>query len=119
MKQKMKHDDKKELLIFFLIAFGVVCIIETILFYELLSYIIIRLIHTICFAVFLAWAYMRTNNIWVCIFIHYINNTVSFILPVKEYSYNPIWSNIVNISISVILLLFIFSKEFKSKDVVE
>ncbi|MEQ8470063.1 MAG: type II CAAX endopeptidase family protein [Marinoscillum sp.] len=29
--------------------------------------------------IFLGWIYLKTGNIWLCIFVHFFNNTISFI----------------------------------------
>ncbi|RHR22904.1 CPBP family intramembrane metalloprotease [Clostridium sp. AF19-22AC] len=85
---------------------------------ELFLFIIVRLVHTMGFAVFLGWAYMRTNNIWVCILLHFINNTL-MILPTTKYVYSPIPSNIISILMSIVLFLFIFTKEYRTKEAVK
>ena len=35
-----------------------------------------QLVTCVCFGVFFAWAYMRTNNIWTAVLLHYFNNNM-------------------------------------------
>lgn len=90
------------------------CILHGVPQNELPRYIIIRLIHSIGFAVFVGWAYMRTNNIWVCIFIHVSNNSLPFILPTTKYRVSTLHSNVLYIVLSLFLFSFIFTKEFRA-----
>ena len=36
--------------------------------------VLMRMPYVIALAVFLGWAYMKTNNIWLCVLIHGVNN---------------------------------------------
>lgn len=90
------------------------CVLHGVPQNELPMYIIIRLILSIGFAVFVGWAYMRTNNVWVCIFIHVANNSLVFILPATKYSVSTLHSNVLYIALSLFLFSFLFTKEFRT-----
>ncbi|MGN0311152.1 MAG: CPBP family intramembrane glutamic endopeptidase [Lachnospiraceae bacterium] len=83
-------------------------------------FITIRLLHTIGFAIFMGWAYMKTNNIWICILLHGLNNT-------SAIGYDPtvVSQNIEILDIataifgSIVFMLFLFTKEYRSNNKVK
>lgn len=83
--------------------------------------VLIRMLRTVGMAVFLGWAYMKTQNIWLCVLIHGVNNSAG------ASGYDQL-NNIATIETSnsfymiticvsaIILLLFLFSKEYKKNE---
>lgn len=83
--------------------------------------VLIRMLHTVGLAVFFGWAYMKTQNIWLCVLIHGVNNSAA----VSGYSQ---LNNIAAIKTSdsfymitvcvstIIMLLFLFSKEYRKEN---
>lgn len=76
--------------------------------------IIIRIISTISMAIFIGWAYLRTSNIWICLLIHQIHNSISTATPISTLT--PL-----NITLMIILsalpALVIFTKEYKRNSI--
>lgn len=80
-----------------------------------------QIITCISYSIFFGWAYMKTQNIWVPVAIHYLNNNL---IPVIEANYSPdvlqnndiAWSDIpVAAVLMIFYILFIFSREYSSK----
>ncbi|CZR96330.1 MULTISPECIES: CPBP family intramembrane glutamic endopeptidase [Clostridioides] len=83
--------------------------------------ICIRLFSVISLSIFLGYVYMKTKNIWTCVMIHLINNTVFLDADLDNiflnFNSSNLNSNIILgcLIFSVILSLFIFTKEYKSE----
>lgn len=84
--------------------------------------VLIRMLHSVGLAVFLGWAYMKTQNIWLCVLIHGVNNLAAMF----GYSYDqavemttietsdPLYLIMVCLS-AIILFLFLFAKEYRTE----
>ena len=81
-----------------------------------------QIITCVFIGIFFGYAYLKTNNIWVPVALHYLNNnlipilTGTFSADVLENQHVP-WFSLVEILIVDILLfgVFIFAKEYKEK----
>lgn len=89
--------------------------------------VLVRMLHSVGMAVFLGWAYMKTQNIWLCVLLHGVNNSAALF----GYSYGQL-EDIVAIEVTdpfyliavclsaIIMFLFLFTKEYrKEKEVQE
>lgn len=67
-------------------------------------------------SVFFAYAFMKTNNIWVPVILHYLNNSLFPVLvgSIKMSSEIVTWNDIL--VALVIFVPFLFSKVFKKVD---
>ncbi|EQF26258.1 CAAX protease self-immunity family protein [Clostridioides difficile CD160] len=83
--------------------------------------ILLRLFFVISISIFLGYVYMKTKNIWACIVIHLINNTVFLDADLNNiflnFNSSNLNSNIILgcLIFSVLLSLFIFTKEYKKE----
>ena len=83
--------------------------------------VLIRMLRTVGMAVFWGWAYMKTQNIWLCVLIHGVNNSAGASgydqlnnIATIEASNS---SYMITICVSaIILLLFLFSKEYRKEN---
>lgn len=74
--------------------------------------LLLRFCYLIALSIFMGYIYMRSHNVWMCVLVHIINNTIFSYLSDN----NP---NIYLgfLALSFILSLFIFSKEYdKNQD---
>lgn len=70
-----------------------------------------------------AWAYSKTNNIWVPVILHFLNNNLSLVLA-NDYSPEVLqqqqvtWNMIPSLLLlnGVLFGLFLFTKEFQQKE---
>ena len=78
-----------------------------------------QIIVCICYGIFFGFVYMKTNNIWLPVLIHYFNNNLIFVLSGSDDLGGQIltWGNIAVNAISFVIIygLFILSKEYKKK----
>lgn len=79
--------------------------------------VLMRMLHAVGLAVFLSWAYMKTQNIWLCVLIHGVNNSaaVSGYSQLNNTAAIETSDSFYMITICVsamIMLLFLFSKEY-------
>lgn len=81
-----------------------------------------QIITCIAYSIFFGYAYMKTQNIWIPVMLHYLNNNL---VPVIEADYlsevfqntEIAWSDIPVAAILMIFyVLFIFAKEYRSSD---
>lgn len=74
-----------------------------------------RFVHTTGLSVFMGWAYMKTNNIWICVLIHGLNNAAAF--GYGLYGENQIsMSNVISaLACGIIMLVFLLTKEYKKE----
>lgn len=84
-----------------------------------------QIIVCISMGIFIAFAYMKTRNFWVPVIIHFLNNNLILVL-VGNYSADVIqnqkieWANLIgSLILSLIFVVFIFSKEFSKKKMAE
>ncbi len=80
--------------------------------------VVLQLITCISFAIFFGYGYMKTENIWVPVIMHYINNNMIAVLTGSADLGNQIyrWVDIpIAIVINLVFLVFIFSRAFKEK----
>lgn len=78
----------------------------------LLKIVLFRLIHATCLAIFMAYAYMRTHNVWLPILIHFSNNSIASIGAFdKELSWSLL--GICALITMVSYLPFLFSTVFR------
>lgn len=81
-----------------------------------------QVIHCVFFSIFLAWAYLKTDNIWVPVILHFMNNTLSWMMA-GHYTQNMLENQQTVWIVSEALFLngvvfgfFLLSKEFRKKD---
>lgn len=81
--------------------------------------VLMRMPYVIALAVFFGWAYMKTNNIWLCVLIHGVNNAavsafdsdlVTVADTVKSVS---VFDGIMTAVAVIVMLLFLFTKEYR------
>ena len=73
---------------------------------------------TIAIAIFMGYAYMKTDNIWVPIIIHYMNNNFAAILTGGQLGNRVLsWQQVIVGALGSFIVYgaFIFSKEYKEK----
>lgn len=83
------------------------------------SLVLVRLLAAVGMSVFAGWAYMKTQNIWLCVLLHGINNAA-----VAGYSQMDISisENIDSFLLfmqsfgAILMLLFLFAKEYKKNE---
>ena len=81
-----------------------------------------QIITCVTLGIFFAWAYLKTNNIWVPVILHYLNNNLVLVVA-NNYSIDVLenqqitWAMIPGQLLLNGLLfgLFILSKEFRKK----
>ena len=81
-----------------------------------------QIITCVFLGIFFGFVYLKTNNIWICVCMHFLNNnlipiiTGSFTADVLTNQHVP-WVYLIEVLILdlVIFGLFIFAKEFKKK----
>ncbi|WP_346910053.1 CPBP family intramembrane glutamic endopeptidase [Faecalicatena orotica] len=78
---------------------------------QLAAVVLVRITSVVSMAIFIGWAYLRTNNIWVCIIIHMIHNSMA---GVSRGEMNP-RTVILMVLFGLLPALAIFTKEFKKK----
>lgn len=84
---------------------------------------ILQIITCITLGIFFAWAYSKTNNIWVPVILHFLNNNLSLVLA-NDYSPEVLqqqqvtWNMIPSLLLlnGVLFGLFLFTKEFQQKE---
>lgn len=70
-------------------------------------------------AVFFGWAYMKTNNIWLCVLIHGVNNAAvaafdSDLVTVADTVESvSVFDGIMTAVAVIVMLLFLFTKEYR------
>ncbi|EJP6472446.1 CPBP family intramembrane metalloprotease [Clostridium botulinum] len=69
--------------------------------------LLLRFCYLIALSVFMGYIYMRSYNVWMCVLVHIINNTIF-----GHLSDNNSKFYLVLLVLSFILSLFIFSKEY-------
>lgn len=83
-----------------------------------------QIITCLTLGIFFAWAYLKTNNIWVPVILHFLNNNLSLVIA-NEYSVEALenqqvtWGMIPAALLlnGVLFGLFLLSKEFREKNV--
>ena len=84
--------------------------------------VLMRMPYVIALAVFFGWAYMKTNNIWLCVLIHGVNNAAvsafdSDLVTVADTVESVSVFDGIMIAVAVIvMLLFLFTKEYRKGD---
>lgn len=81
--------------------------------------VILQIITCISFAIFFGYGYMKTENIWVPVIMHYINNNMIPLITGTVDISNQVyrWVDIpILILTNLIFMVFIFSKIFKRKE---
>lgn len=82
-----------------------------------LQSIVSQLITCISLGIFFAYAYMKTNNIWVPVILHYLNNNLIYFLTGSADISNQVinWQSVLALLIinAVLFVPFIFAKEFR------
>ena len=81
--------------------------------------VVLQIITCISFAIFFGYGYMKTENIWVPVMMHFINNNmiplVTGTVDISNQVYR--WVDIpIVILTNLIFIIFIFSKVFKKKE---
>lgn len=84
-----------------------------------------QIVTCVCLGIFFAYAYLKTQNFWVPVIIHYLNNNLIPVLA-GNYSADVIqnqhieWVQLpINLILSLGFAAFIFSKEFSKKRIAE
>lgn len=83
--------------------------------------VIIQVITCISFAIFFGFGYMKTENIWVPVMMHYINNNMIAVISGVDSMSNQIirWTDIpLSLLFNLVFIAFIFSKVFKKEPTV-
>jgi len=83
-----------------------------------------QIITCVAIAIFFGFVYLKTENIWICVCMHFLNNnlipifTGTFTADVMQNQHVP-WFYLIEILILdfVVFGLFIFAKEYKKKKV--
>lgn len=81
-----------------------------------LQSLISQIIACIALGIFFAYVYMKTKNIWLVSFLHFLNNFLAFIISGNQLVNLSIdWTDVVITVITYIVLYFpfLFRKEFK------
>lgn len=81
--------------------------------------VILQIITCVSFAIFFGYGYMKTENIWVPVIMHYINNNMIAVLTgsadLSNQTYR--WVDIpIMIIVNLVFIVFIFSKVYKKKE---
>lgn len=74
--------------------------------------LVLRLFSTVSFAIIIGYAYMKSNNVWVCAFMHYSINLFATVFPGNANSYDLNAGHITWARIAEVLLLFIVFSSF-------
>jgi len=80
--------------------------------------VIVQIVTCISFAIFFGYGYMKTENIWVPIIMHYINNNMIAVIGGVDSISNQVlrWVDIpLSILLDLIFIVFIFSGSYKPK----
>lgn len=82
--------------------------------------VVLQQITCIALAIFFGYAYMKTNNIWVPVLMHFINNNMSMVFTQSVGISNQVytWWNVLEIFLvyAVVFMPFLFSKVFKKEN---
>lgn len=82
--------------------------------------VLIQIVNCISLAIFFGYGYMKTENIWVPVTMHFFNNNMIAVITggVDSISGQVLrWIDIpVMLIINIMFILFIFSKEYKAKE---
>ena len=90
---------------------------------ELVQAILGRLISTTILGIFIAYAYMRTNNVWLPVIIHFLHNSIVMLSLMNFASMEApnggveYW-HIIFVYVLILMVFFtplLFSKVFRSK----
>ncbi len=83
--------------------------------------IVMRYISVITVAIFMAYAYMKTNNVWLAVLIHFANNNIMGFTIDSEHGTMITWTTLgILMLIRVAFFLpFLFSKVFKENSLNE
>lgn len=80
--------------------------------------VMLQVINCIGFAIFFGYGYMKTENIWVAVMMHYINNNMIAVISGAEAVSNQVirWADIpLSILLNLVFMVFIFSKVYKKE----
>ena len=80
--------------------------------------VILQIITCVSFAIFFGFGYMKTENIWVAVAMHYINNNMIPVITGSTDISNQVysWKDVpVTIIVNIVFIIFIFAKEFQEK----
>lgn len=75
--------------------------------------VIYRFLSTVGMAVFMGWAYMKTENIWCCVLIHGYNNAVGGLVTEPYVLFGDIPMTVFR---PIVLMLFLFAKEYRKEN---
>ena len=81
--------------------------------------VLMRMPYVIALAVFFGWAYMKTNNIWLCVLLHGVNNAAgaafdSDLVTVADTVESvSVFDGIMTAVAVIVMLLFLFTKEYR------
>ena len=80
-----------------------------------------QIITCVTIAIFFGYAYMKTENIWVPVILHYINNNLSILLEAGTdvnaiQNQEPVWGDLIYHLIACLLFaVFIFAPIYNGK----
>lgn len=80
--------------------------------------VILQIITCISFAIFFGYGYMKTENVWVPVAMHYINNNMIPVITGSADISGSVyrWIDVpVTLLLNLIFIVFIFAKEYRSK----
>lgn len=83
--------------------------------------IVMRYISTTTIAIFMAYAYMKTNNVWLSVLIHFANNSIVSFTIDSEHGTMLTWTmlGIFILIRAAFFLPFLFSKVFKENSLMK
>lgn len=81
--------------------------------------VVLQIITCVSLAIFFGYGYLKTENIWVPVVMHYINNNMIAVLTGSADLGGRVyrWIDIpLTLLVDLVFILFLFSKEYRSKD---
>lgn len=70
----------------------------------------------ISISIFLGFVYMKTQNVWICVFLHFIYNLMNFGMRTGQTKQGDLFEKTAELLVVVVLTLYIFKKEYKNNN---
>ena len=80
--------------------------------------VLVQIVTCISFSIFFGYGYLKTENIWVPVIMHYINNNMIAVVSGVEAMSDQVlkWSDVVfAVGLNLIFIAYIFSKAYNEK----
>lgn len=80
--------------------------------------VLLQIITCVSFSIFFGYGYMKTENIWVPVVMHYINNNMIAVVGGVEAIENNVyrWVDVpMTVGLDIIFMVFIYSKVYREK----